>query len=283
MNWPQTLVKEIAHRRCVFFLGAGVSSSAVDNQGNRPQGWGQFLQLACALIRDEQTHQEILRLITERRFLLALQAIKGEADGSDYQEFLEQHFNNPNFRASRLHEIILELDSRLVITTNFDKIYENYCLSTSTEGFKVVSYSTEGLGDALRSDTRLIIKAHGTIDDIHNLVFTRSEYHNTKKKYSHFYEILKAIFLTSTVIFLGCGLDDPDVLLVLEDVKIVSSNNRPHYALVLKNTHNNYMINDWQQTYNIKVLQYEPDHLALITELEDLLEQVIQLRARNLN
>jgi len=32
--------------------------------------------------------------------------------------------------------------------------------------------------------------------------------------------MLKALFLTNTVLFIGCGLNDPDVVLLLEDVKI---------------------------------------------------------------
>ena len=111
----------------------------------------------------------------------SLQAIKTSADRGDYQDMPNQNFNSPAFQPSRLHQIILALDSRIVITTNFDKIYERYCLNTSAEGFKVVTYESPSLADELRSDTRLIIKAHGNIDDIQRMVFTRAEHHRIKQ------------------------------------------------------------------------------------------------------
>ncbi|WP_445730680.1 SIR2 family protein [Methylocystis sp. IM2] len=138
---------------------------------------------------------QIGRFITERKYLLALQAIKDEVDPGDYQELLNQNFNEPVFEASKLHEIIFALDSRLVITTNFDKIYEKHCLNVSTEGFKVIPYNSTSLADELRSDTRLIIKAHGSIDEISAMIFTRGQYHSAKRDNPGFYGLLKAIFL----------------------------------------------------------------------------------------
>jgi hypothetical protein len=43
IDWPLTLVNEIAKERCVLFLGAGVSASAVDSAGKHPPDWKTFL------------------------------------------------------------------------------------------------------------------------------------------------------------------------------------------------------------------------------------------------
>lgn len=277
--WPQTLVQEIAQRRCVFFLGAGVSSSAVSADGRRPPGWFDFLNTATQRVAVRSRRQEIQRLIKQRKLLVALQAIKAEVDPADYHALLNANFNQPAFLPGRLHEIILSLDSRLVITTNFDKIYERYCLNTSAEGFKVVCYDSESLADEIRSDVRLIIKAHGSIDEVPNMVFTRAEYHQAKRNHANFYQILKAIFLTNTVLFIGCSIDDPDVLLVLEEVHITGSSQRPHYALALRGSQTRFAIQDWQASYNIRTLMYGPDHDSLVADLENLLSEVEALRA----
>jgi hypothetical protein len=113
------------------------------------------------------------------------------------------------------------------------------------------------------------------------MVFTKSEYHAAKRRYGQFYSILRAIFLTHTCIFIGCSLDDPDVLLVLEEVRITASSNRPHYSLALRGGNSEYAIRDWHSAYNIRTLEYEPDHGALIGELQSLAEQVEALRATN--
>ena len=96
----------------------------------------------------------------------------------------------------------------------------------------MVSYHSSDLVDEIRSDTRLIIKAHGNIDDISKMIFTRAEYRRAKSEHAKFYDILKAVFLTHTAIFVGCSMEDPDVLLLLEDVKITASAERPHYVLI---------------------------------------------------
>jgi hypothetical protein len=79
------------------------------------------------------------------------------------------------YQPSKLHSIILQLDQKLVITTKFDKIYETYCYNISRDGFKVITYDFESLVDEIRSENRLIIKAHGSIDNISEMIFTRSQ------------------------------------------------------------------------------------------------------------
>src|SRR5258708_4509579 len=122
ITWPQTLIMEVARRRCILFLGAGVSASSKNAAGQRPKTWGEFLTAALGLLNDDNKRTEIRRFIDERRYLLALQAISQEADKADYQDFLTDNFNDNTYEPSELHQIIFNLDSRIVITTNFDKI-----------------------------------------------------------------------------------------------------------------------------------------------------------------
>jgi hypothetical protein len=281
ISWPPSLVREIAARRCVLFLGAGVSASAVDpgNSANRPKTWAEFLKEAADLINVPKRRKIIEKLIKEKKFLLALQGIRDEANSADYRDLLNRNFNNPAFRESELHKCILELDARIVITSNFDKIYDNYCTRGEGSGaFKVISYHSGDLVDEIRSDTRLIIKAHGSIDNISTMMFTRAEYHRAKEEYSRFYEILKAIFLTHTAVFIGCSMEDPDVLLMLEDVKITASAERPHYVLIRQRSQDIYSVSDWKKTYNISPLEYGPSHADLVNDLKALQELVDQER-----
>ena len=69
ISWPPSLVREIAARRCVFFLGAGVSASAVDpgNSANRPKTWTEFLKEAAALINVAKNKKIIEKLIKEKK------------------------------------------------------------------------------------------------------------------------------------------------------------------------------------------------------------------------
>jgi hypothetical protein len=280
ITWPQSLVREIAARRCIIFLGAGASSSSADATGQHPKAWGEFLDEAASLVSDAKKKKAIKKLVKEKRYLLALQGIRDEANAADYRDLLNKNFNDPKFLPSELHKYIAELDARIVITTNFDKIYERYCTEGApASAFKVIDYHSSDLVDEIRSDTRLIIKAHGSIDEISRMIFTRAEYHRAKADHARFYEILKAIFLTNTAIFIGCGMEDPDVLLLLEDVRITGSAERPHYALIKRNSHDALAIADWRKTYNISTLEYGPSHEDLVTDLRALLNLVEVERA----
>lgn len=281
MQWPNQLVREIARRRCVFFLGAGVSASADFDGGNRPKTWGEFLSDAVTLLEDGQEKSEVLSLIAAKNYLLALQAIHQHADRSEYDALLRACYNNPAHRAGDIHKAIHRLDSRIVVTTNFDKIYENYCESAAIDGsgYNTVTYYDSSLGELIRSDARVIIKAHGTISNIPKIVFSRSQYHAAKKENSRFYTILQSLLITNTCVFIGCGMDDPDINLLLEDVKIASSSSYPHYVLTKNGEQSQIKLNDWRDTYNIKPLEYGNEYADLIPAVLDLVDQVEELRA----
>lgn len=44
MDWPEDLVLELARKKCVLFLGSGISANAVDADGHHPPTWRQFLE-----------------------------------------------------------------------------------------------------------------------------------------------------------------------------------------------------------------------------------------------
>ncbi|WP_368570622.1 SIR2 family protein [Acinetobacter baumannii] len=278
INWPKSLIDELAQRRCILFLGAGVAASARNRAGDSPLDWNTFLVEATKLISKPDDKDAVTQLIHERKFPLALNAIADLVDPGDYQSFLNDCFNDSSFKPSELHSVILDIDARFVITTNFDKIYERHCLTVSNVGFKVIPYYSESLADEIRSDTRLIIKAHGSIDDISKMVFTRKEYHQAKKHYPEFYNLLKALLLTNTCVFIGCGMEDPDVLFLLEELKMTTNSKRPHYALLREGAVSSFITRDLSSTYNVRSLFYGPDHSDLILSLHDLYAEIEGIR-----
>lgn len=282
MDWPKSLVREIATRRCILFLGAGVSSSSrTTASGGKPKDWGEFLNAARDLIGDTKKKDEVQCFLNEKDYLLALQAVSKYVDRSDYQDFLTKNFNDPKIVPSDLHKAINQLDTRIVITTNFDNIYDKYCNSPgAAEGYKTIGYKSNSLVDEIRSDTRLIIKAHGTINEINDMIFTKAEYHLAKKNHPDFYHVLRALFITNTVLFIGCGLKDPDIMLLLEDVNTIAKSTKPHYALVKENQESEIRKQDLKESYSIQVLEYGPNYSDLIPCVQQLVELVEQERVK---
>lgn len=152
--WPENLKKEIARRRAVFFIGSGVSASALDKDGNRLPTWRDFLDGCLKLIPDDTHKNNVENLIKQKSYLTALQGIYDYTDKSDYRDHLINNFNKNDFIDYPIHEIIFDIDLRITITTNFDKIYENYCNQYGDDGYSVLDYTDSDLGDAIRSDDR---------------------------------------------------------------------------------------------------------------------------------
>ena len=44
IEWPDLLIDAIARRRCVLFLGSGISANAKNIDGKKPPTWAEFLK-----------------------------------------------------------------------------------------------------------------------------------------------------------------------------------------------------------------------------------------------
>ncbi len=279
MDWPKSLIRQISTRRVIFFLGSGVSATSKTTEGRTPKTWKSFILEAKQLLASNEDRNLVAKYVNENKLLLALELIKKNADETEYKSFLDEEYLTQAYIPSKIHETILKLDSRIVITTNFDKIYERYCAHGNNPGYKVITYYSGDLVTEIRSDNRLILKAHGSIDEVNKMIFTMSGYHEAKRDHPNFYEVLKALFLTNTIVFLGCKMDDPDVLLILEEVKNISKNTVPHYVLSTNGSYNFIEKEMFKKAYGFNVLEYGDSYDALEPALQELFELVQEERS----
>ena len=136
---------------------------------------------------------------------------------------------------------------------------------------------TKKIISSIKSPENVIIKAHGSIDNVNDIIFTSEQYYNAKRQYPEFYKLLEALFSTYTAIFLGYSLSDPDINLILENIATSSSPSNPHYVVV-KTGLPKQLKEHWQKTYNILCLEYGSDLNDLGENIFDLKEQVLTLR-----
>ena len=130
----------------------------------------------------------------------------------------------------------------------------------------------------------MVIKIHGTIDTAAQTIFTRHEYAAARQKYSSFYAVLEALILTHTFLFLGCGLSDPDVQLLLEDYSNRFRHTAPHFFVLPKNYYSHgSVLKSVVASLNIRPLTYDPagDHQALRPAIDDL-RQLVDLERQAL-
>jgi hypothetical protein len=281
VNWPDSLVTELAERRCVVFLGAGASAGCVGADGvTRPKDWEGLLKDAADTARlgpDDRAGFDTL--LNEKSYLDAAQVVMDKLDAAQRTQFFRRTYLTPRFQPSALHRAVAEIDPKIVVTTNYDTLYENYCQQgDAVNGYNVcLYYNTHAIND-IRSDIRCIIKAHGSVTDPSNLVLTRASYFEARREHPEFYSVLDALFLVNTILFIGAGLNDPDIQLVLENASISAPSAHPHYALVSGGRHAS-LVSVIKRTYNIQLLEYEPGrHEQAATAVEELRDRVLERR-----
>lgn len=273
--WPESLVQDIARRRSILFLGSGVSKNSVSQRDPtlRPPTWEEFLQLAVTKCQPPTKH--VKALLKQKDYLTACEVIKNKL-GHQWNTFVHDQFVAPRYQAADIHRDIFKLDSRIVLTQNVDKIYDTFASSESNGTVYVKEYSKADVGIVVRGDRRCVLKAHGTVDTPAEMIFTREEY--TKARYTHaaFYCLLDALALTHTVLFIGCGVSDPDVQLMLERHASMYPGSRPHFMVAPKSAFHADVARSFKQTMNLEIMLYnhQNEHAELRDSLPELVAQV---------
>lgn len=283
ISWPQPVVNSIARRRSVILIGSGTSANATSAAGQRPPTWGQFLKEAHSGLGRSIKH--IASALSSKNYLEACDYLKTEYNAG-WADLIREKFVQPNFRPAEIHKRIFDLDSRIVMSLNFDKIYESHAIPASENTVIVKNYYDLDVRQAVAGTDRYILKPHGTVDTISRMIFTTEEYAKARVEHASFYELINSLLHTHTFICIGCGLSDPDFRILFEDYRFKFSES-PHYMCIPA------PISDPEcdlirKTRGLNVLKYSArdNHAELTQSLANLVAQVNDVReniARELN
>ena len=283
IEWPEKLVDSIARRRSVLFLGSGISANSENISGKKPATWDAFLRQVVnhqkAKIGDHE--REIIELLNDKKFLIVCELLVDIIGQTEFGEEAQEEFRRPRYLPADIHKIIYSLDSKLVITPNVDKIYEECATTESHSSVVVKKYYDSDLAKYLRTNDYLIIKAHGTVDETSKMIFTHKQYSNARCNYASFYKLMDSLILTHTFIFLGCGIDDPDIELTLENANFLYEGCPPHYFVTAKDSISESMRKILLANRNLEVITYENTsghHKELLDNLKELAHIVDERR-----
>lgn len=228
--WPEDVIRAIARRRSVIMIGSGVSANSVGDNGERPPTWGEFLDKAYAALGRRIPHvQSALR---QYRYLEACDYLKRE-HAENCPNLIRSFFITPKYKHATIHKHLFELDSRIVMSMNFDKIFDNYAVAASEGTVVIKNHYDKDIRQSVAGQDRYVIKPHGTVDSISQMIFTIEDYALARVKYREFYEVMNALLHTHTFICIGCGLSDPDLQLIFEDYRY-KHGEMPHYIAMPK-------------------------------------------------
>jgi len=234
------LVDDLARQRVVLFLGAGVSASASTRSGGRIKGWEAFLteMVGKAPIG---VREQVSRLLQQKDFLLACEILQTTL-ADTWEREIVQEFGQAA-EPSPLHEAIVALDQRIIVTTNFDKLLEmswESKLGFSTHFPQVITTIDANIFNMLKDHSgKYLIKLHGTIDDVRSLVFSRSEYIRMAFGSAVYFTFLETLLLNYTFLFIGFSMDDPAISSLMELYTLRYPRARPHYIVSPEGTDQN--------------------------------------------
>ncbi|HEM7873897.1 TPA: SIR2 family protein [Burkholderia contaminans] len=286
IEWGDSLIKELAARRCIVFFGAGASvgcRATVGDLTRTPPNWEQLLTALTRRLGAGTADRTLAeQLIHEKKFLEAAEIIVSAINAADYSDALRQLLELPRYNQSSVHESILRLDPKIAITTNYDTIYDRYCTSgNAAEGYNVVHYTHDHLVQQLRSPARVIIKAHGCITNTNKIVLTKSDYFTARRDFPNFFKILDALSLTHTILFLGYSLNDPDIQIALENANISAPSTNRHYFVAQAGTHP-ALKSAASRAYNTTFLEFPTGQYNVLNDsLSELADRVLEYRALN--
>lgn len=282
IDWPEDLVRDIAARQSVLFLGAGVSRNASNKDGVHPREWTAFLRHLASRVSDAGQRAEIEQCIDEADLLTACELARKYLSPSSFKTEILQEYAGNAYHPAKIHDDLSAVDSRIVMTTNFDKLYENRANALQHGTVIVKNYYDNDIADIFRRQDRAVIKVHGTIDSSDQTVFTRSQYALARRNYAHFYNLLKGLFITHTFVFLGASMKDPDMQMLLEDHAYRFEGSRPHYIVMPQNSARTGTLRVLEETMNLKALLYDPadNHKALAESIAALVPAVEEARER---
>lgn len=189
------LAEELEKGKLVVFVGAGVSKNS-----GLPE-WEE-------LIKDYADYRGI-KEFTSKQFLTIPEEIFERYGSLKYYEIAEKRFSG-KYVPNSIHRILKKMKLTYIITTNYDTLIED-----EIKNLQIVS-KDEDL--PYTNSNKMLIKMHGDFEN-KNIVLKQSDYDNYEKNFQLISTLVKGLFTTNTVLFIGYSYSDTNVQQIMNWIK----------------------------------------------------------------
>ena len=189
------LAEELEKGKLVVFVGAGVSKNS-----GLPD-WKE-------LIKDYAEYRGI-KEFTSKEYLTIPEEVFERYGSLKYYEIAEKRFSG-KYVPNSVHRILKKMNLTYIITTNYDTLIEN-----EIKNLQVVS-KDEDL--PYTSSNKMLIKMHGDFKN-KNIVLKKSDYDNYEKNFQLISTLIKGLFTTNTILFIGYSYNDTNVQQIMNWIK----------------------------------------------------------------
>lgn len=209
------LAEELEKGKLVVFVGAGVSKNS-----GLPK-WEE-------LIKDYADYRGI-KEFTSKQFLTIPEEVFERYGSLKYYEIAEKRFLG-KYVPNSIHRILKKMKLTYIITTNYDTLIED-----EIKNLQIVS-KDEDL--PYTNSNRMLIKMHGDFEN-KNIVLKKSDYDNYEKNFQLISTLVKGLFTTNTVLFIGYSYSDTNVQQIMNWIKeILKEKTRKAFLVEFTNEDN---------------------------------------------
>ena len=263
VNWPAILL-HLKKQKLVPFLGAGASLTSNGSSG-LPTGSKLAKTLAEECNYPGIDKDNLLRV--SQYYALTI----GEMP---LRESVNEKLSLPDVKPGEVHDILAGWPIEVVLTTNFDNLMERAFIKKDKDASKAI-YDRFGDQDQIKVDptvhTPLVYKLHGSLEDIDSMVMTEDNYIdfliNLIEGNPKIPDKIKNIFDTSSILFIGYGLKDWNIRVLL---RYFRKNDRRSFA-VQHVADNENAAKEWDSMVlyweDKKISVYNCDALEFLSEL----------------
>ena len=189
------LAEELEKGKLVVFVGAGVSKNS-----GLPD-WKE-------LIKDYAEYRGI-KEFTSKEYLTIPEEVFERYGSLKYYEIAEKRFLG-KYVPNSIHRILKKMKLTYIITTNYDTLIED-----QIKNLQIVS-KDEDL--PYTNSNRMLIKMHGDFEN-KNIVLKKSDYDNYEKNFQLISTLIKGLFTTNTILFIGYSYNDTNVQQIMNWIK----------------------------------------------------------------
>ena len=195
------------------------------------------------------------------------ESIESNADEDDFltiEKFYEQYgeevcyqrikeWIHDNAEPNKLHDKIVNLNIKNLITTNWDNLFEK-AMDNNGTFFHEIKQDND-----IRYTTGYsrFVKMHGSLDK-NNIVFRKTDYEQYSNKFPLIENYVKAIFSTDIVLLVGYSLRDSNVQQILSWLKDCSKQKK--FSIYLVKTKDEFSLqdfNDCREKYDVAMFYLE--------------------------
>lgn len=207
-NELRKIAEAAQNHALTFFVGAGVSKLSC------APSWRDLIDAFCdemGIPKKEKTEtyssDELLKI--PQVFYYSI-----HEDNVRYYQLIQKTLTKGISGPNEIHNMMMKLHPVSFVTTNYDDLISEAAIN-NFQSYKVVASDEEVstiFGD------RFILKMHGDIQH-GNVVLKEEDYLSYSENFKLIETMVKSIFATNTVVFIGYGINDYNIKLILNWAK----------------------------------------------------------------